>query len=199
MYLLIMAAVSGLAQIYAAGHPTDEPKFLLGDVAAAADLTLPVLRTWVSREPKIIKLGPADIAPQGKGSAIIFTLRRVLNAAIIAELVCLGLTPAKASGYAYELTDAIQPTANDERKGYLDTPGSIIKLFPRDQGLTVISERKLEEISVRDILSGFERHQPASSAAILDYDVILSQVISKLKERGKLEASSNAGVQSRDG
>ena len=83
----------------------DVPRFLLGDLAAVTDMTETTLKAWLSREPKVIPLGPYDKPALGKGSAREFTLRRVISVAIIAELVRLGIAPAKAGFWAYTLTD----------------------------------------------------------------------------------------------
>jgi hypothetical protein len=68
----------------------DEPRYLLGQVAAAAGITANLLKTWIVRE--VIVLGEHDRDAHGKGSSRVFTLRRTLIVAATAELVRLGMS-----------------------------------------------------------------------------------------------------------
>jgi hypothetical protein len=43
----------------------DTPRYLLGDIAAAADVAPGTLKAWLSREPKVIPLGPHDPSSRG--------------------------------------------------------------------------------------------------------------------------------------
>src|SRR3954453_14671269 len=92
--------------VYPQDPELDEPRYLFGDVAAAATMSHSVLKAWVSREPVVIRFGPYDRQPLGKGSARVFTLRRVFCVAITAELVRLGLKASSAGVVAYAYTDS---------------------------------------------------------------------------------------------
>lgn len=81
----------------------DTPQFLLGDAAAAAGLKPNVLKAWLTR--KIVNMGRHDHAASGKGSSRLFTLRSVLSIALTAELVRLGLPPARAVSPADNVTE----------------------------------------------------------------------------------------------
>ena len=63
------------------------------------------LKNWISREPPAIHLSENDRRALGSGRPHLFTFRRVLLAAICAELVALGLPPRRAGSLAGNFTD----------------------------------------------------------------------------------------------
>lgn len=73
----------------------DMPAFLLADAAEAACVKTNILKAWLDRQ--VIPLGPSDREALGRGSARVFTLRRVVCIAIMAELARLGMTPSSAA------------------------------------------------------------------------------------------------------
>src|SRR4051812_20870107 len=87
----------------------DDPQYLLSDVARAAEIKVSLVKSWVSREPRVILFGPFDRPSLGKGSARVFTLRRVICVALTAELVRLGLTASRAGTASFAFTDANLP------------------------------------------------------------------------------------------
>lgn len=81
----------------------DTPAFLLSDAAAAAEVKTNILKAWLDRE--VVPLGPTDRQALGRGSGRVFTLRRVVSIAIMAELTRMGVKPSKAALVAYVVTD----------------------------------------------------------------------------------------------
>src|SRR5262245_54945197 len=83
----------------------DTPRYVLGDVAAAANVSPGTLKAWLSREPQVIHLGPYDQPGRGKGTPRLLTLRRLYAIAIASELVSLGFAPSRAGMLAFAFTD----------------------------------------------------------------------------------------------
>src|SRR6516164_10965760 len=84
----------------------DTPRFVLADVAIAADVSPATLKMWFSREPVIVPLGIHDRPARRKGAPRLFTLRRVYATAITSELVSVGFRAAQAGWLAFSFTDA---------------------------------------------------------------------------------------------
>ena len=102
----------------------DVARYQLSEAAEAAGVSAWVLRAWVSRRPIIILFGKHDREPSGKGSARLFTARRVLATAIVRELVSLGFAPARAGPIALRCTDAKQSDPNWLDRTLIFYPGT---------------------------------------------------------------------------
>jgi hypothetical protein len=167
----------------------DDPRYLLGDVAAAAGIDVNLTKSWVSREPNIIPLGEHDRQAFGKGSSRLFTLRRILSVAIAAELVRLGLSASHAGLLAHEFTDAKVPnfeTGKDTREYQSLDPGTLLVVYPDQEGALYLIPGG-EDPTVRKLLrrSRPPSSDPSGSCAVLNYDEILERVMSALAARGK--------------
>jgi hypothetical protein len=167
----------------------DQPRYLLGDAAAAAGLNVNLLKSWLSREPKVIPFGPYDHEAIGKGSARVFTLRRVVSIAIAAELVRLGVTALKAGGLAFSMTDKPFPKLERSDPQHVTfgavTGDALLAVYPDKDGCILIPDGL--NPSVRDILKhqGPPMSGPATSCVIISYAAILNRVRAKLAERGR--------------
>src|SRR5262245_49809887 len=85
----------------------DTPRYLLSDAAAAAGVSPGTLKAWLSREPRVIALGPHDQRGRGKGTARLFTLRRVYAIAMTAELIALGFAASRAGILGFIFTESV--------------------------------------------------------------------------------------------
>jgi hypothetical protein len=172
-----------------ARHPIlDDPRFLLGDAAAAAGISLNLLKSWVTREPCVIPFGKYDGKPLGKGSARLFTLRRILSVSVAAELVALGVTASRAGLLAHYFTDAKHPTfdaAGGPTQFNMLRGDALLVTYPDHEAFDVIPENT--DINLRQLLqrSGGPYSGPASSCAVLSYGAIAERVKSALAARGK--------------
>jgi len=77
----------------------DLPQFFSADLCAAANIDAATLKNWTSREPYALRLREDDRRAVG-GRPHLFTYRTVLQAAICAEFVILGLPPRRAGEFA---------------------------------------------------------------------------------------------------
>lgn len=78
----------------------DQPQFFSADLCRAANIDAATLKNWISREPYAIRLRDEDRRAIGTGRPHLFTYRTVLQAAICAEFVALGLPPRRAGALA---------------------------------------------------------------------------------------------------
>jgi len=78
----------------------DQPQFFSADLCAAADIDASTFKNWISREPYAIRLTEDDRRAIGTGRPHLFTLRTVLQAAICAAFVRLGLPPRRSGSFA---------------------------------------------------------------------------------------------------
>ncbi len=180
----------------------DVPQFLLGDAAFSADLSTSVLKAWLSREPLIIMLGETDMKPLGKGSARIFTLRRVVNIGVTAELVRMGITPKMAGLIGYHITDGmgrpseLSAPLKATKRGAKNVVAPEINIWARNDVLIVgnknhnalhplIGDVLAFEVLQRltEISSGGDIH----SCFILDFSGIYQKTLARLKARMKLD------------
>ena len=89
----------------------DAAQFTLSQIASAADIGVGTLKNWfyvaaraTNREPTLI-LDDRDPS-RGRGFVRLFTLRRALQAAIVTELVNIGVEPRVAGPAARKFTDS---------------------------------------------------------------------------------------------
>jgi hypothetical protein len=78
----------------------DLPQFFSADLSRAANIDAATLKNWIGREPYAIRLRDEDRRAIGTGRPHLFTYRTVLQAAICAEFVTLGLPPRRAGSLA---------------------------------------------------------------------------------------------------
>jgi hypothetical protein len=159
----------------------DTPKYLFGDVLRATNVTAPVLKAWLSRAPKVIALGAYDQDARGKGSARLFTLRRVLSIGITAELVRLGIKASHAGLLGYTYTDAFAPREKWDLLVENETTPFLVA-YPDSE---IISFAEMG--SLRNLLflppTPNREPQPASMA-VVHCGRIAQRIVSSLEERG---------------
>lgn len=82
------------------------PQFSSDLACEAAQIKPSTLKNWISRTPSAVLVGDEERVPTGQQRASYrFTLRRVLQLAITAELVRLNIPPREASLFAAQFTD----------------------------------------------------------------------------------------------
>lgn len=82
------------------------PQFPSDVSVEAARIDLATLKNWSSRKPPAVLIGDEERVPAGTmRTTFRFNLRRVLQLAITAELVRLGLSPRASSLHAAQFTD----------------------------------------------------------------------------------------------
>jgi hypothetical protein len=110
--------------------------FKNADIVRAVGISAATLSQWCDRG--IIELGEGDIASTGTGSPRQFSLKRVVNIALVAELIKIGVNLARAAEAAEMFTDE---GSQDRAAG---------ELFARGKTLLVISASTTAVINVRD-------------------------------------------------
>lgn len=83
--------------------PLDAPKYLLSELAQAANVTLNTARSWFIR--KHLSMGENDLASDANGLPRLMTARTGLLLAIMGRCVQSGLAPALAAGAARKFTE----------------------------------------------------------------------------------------------
>jgi hypothetical protein len=158
----------------------DTPRYVLGDAAAAADISTSLLKAWITREPIVVPLGDYDLAGRGKGTPRLFTLRRVISIAMTAELVALGINPSRVGNLAFGFTDYEH---KEGRCVELDGPICLI-IEPSTTAIiwTIDAKATLGQILKKTIQSTGEK---AASFAVISGGAVKQRVITRLKERGQ--------------
>ena len=82
----------------------DLPQFSSEAACEAAGIDSATLKNWISRKPSAVTIGEDERVTAGKKTTYRFSLRRVLQIAITAELVRLGYGPRDASLHAAGFT-----------------------------------------------------------------------------------------------
>ncbi|TPG44222.1 hypothetical protein EAH89_27785 [Roseomonas nepalensis] len=123
--------------------PTDyQDRYTSEQVCQAADINLSTLKNWMMRDPPIIlmKKDRGDSERGGRGSPLLFSFNRVLQIAITAELVRMGLAPRRAADISLGFSDAGDTAAGfvgdqclEEAVQQMRSPG---QLYP--EGLTLL-------------------------------------------------------------
>jgi len=118
-----------------------EPRYELADVADAAGLDLLTLRNWLNPQRGIIVPRCDDLRGSGRGVRRLFSLVRVYQIAITAELVRQGIPVSKAALAALQFSDFGNNEAvwAGEEPGPFREPGELFAegntfLCVRDQG-----------------------------------------------------------------
>jgi hypothetical protein len=164
----------------------DTPRYILGDVAAAADVSAVTLKMWFSREPLVVPLGPYD-RPGRKGVPRLFTLRRVYATAITSELVSIGFRAAKAGRLAFSFTDLAtdgpEPLVKKERLVERERP-VFLAANARHNIYTYVESPEL--VFDSELEGPWPRRLPPLSFAIVDCASLMERVRGRLKKRGAL-------------
>ena len=83
----------------------DLPQFPSEAACEAAGIDSATLKNWISRKPSAVMIGENERVKAGNKTTYRFSLRRVLQLTITAELVRLGYGPGDASLHAARFTD----------------------------------------------------------------------------------------------
>jgi hypothetical protein len=138
-----------------------------------------VLKAWLSREPRVVALGPFDREAIGKGSSRVFTLRRVLATALTGELVRLGIAPSRAGASVFAATD-------DAIASHFISSEAVLILHGED-GLTITDKKvTLADLFETNISQAADARPPPSFVAV-SIGRIFEMVESRLKARGKMK------------
>ena len=157
----------------------DTPRYLLGDIAAAAEVAPGTLKAWLSREPKVIPLGPHDPASRGKGISRLFTLRRAFAIAMTSELVSLGLVASTAGDIAFRCTDF--GSKDSDFLAAIEMTGSLFFSVSEDNLHIFHSDRH----RISEIMAPSEAGNERSvSAAVIDCAGLMKRLKARLKARG---------------
>jgi hypothetical protein len=176
MYPFGMKTPSKFPKWYEPTPELDTPRFMLADVATAVNLVPGLVKTWISRG--VIRLGFYDREGRGAGSRHQFTLRRVICIATTAELVALGVSPAKAGDLALNFTDVEHPEGR-----FVELPGrTYLIVEPHSEALILATSGKttFDQVLSKRLPSG----DKAASFAVVSGNAIKQRVASRLKERG---------------
>jgi hypothetical protein len=163
-------------------HPVlDEPKFLLSDVAFAAEVSQPVLKAWLSREPRVVALGPYDRHAFGKGSSRVFTLRTAILIALIAELVRLGITPLRAGALSFMATNRPEGDHGLDWDRFAG-PESVLIAYAKGNAFAFVPQGT----ALDDVLETqpWAQERPASFVAV-SIGRVGERVEARLRSRGK--------------
>ena len=171
-------AISAL-DISVSPEALDTPAFLLSDVAAATAVNSNLLKAWLDR--KVVPLGATDRHALGRGSGRVFTLRRVLSIAIMAELTRLGVAPSSAAALAFSVTDHSINVADVEFSLRSVSEGGyvIVSSKNEDEALQFMFIPAGGNIPLESVM-GARR-----SVAIVSFAALFSQVFDALVRRGK--------------
>ena len=110
-----------------------EPRFSSDAACKAAGIDGATLKNWISRRPSAVVLGAGERRQAGKRTIYRLSLRRVLQLAIMGELVRLGHAPREAASHAARFTDGGTGSlaGRDSRQAG--------ELFPRNFTLLLVS------------------------------------------------------------
>ncbi|UPJ27086.1 hypothetical protein [Bradyrhizobium sp. CW1] len=112
------------------------PQFPSDAACEAAQINLPTLKNWISRKPPAVFVADDERVQVGERTSFRFTLRRVLQIAVVAELVRFRIGPSDAAWMAAEFTDS-QKDFEDRRPG---------ELFKKDFTVLVVSSSQLSSL-----------------------------------------------------
>jgi hypothetical protein len=151
---------------------------------AAAGIEMATLKNWLSREPAVLLLHKSERVGTGASTRFQFSFRRIMQIAIIAELVRLGFAPRHAGTLAASFTDIGEAyggwSEEDIRQAQAAAraPGMLFK-----KGLTVLvanadtKEYFAELVNVTSSTSAFKlMTQFGKAAAIININEIDTQV-----------------------
>lgn len=85
--------------------PIHENRYISAEVCAAVGISESTLKNWVSRKPQVVLMTSEERERVGKGVPFLFSFQRVMQVALVAELVALGLEPRPSAMAAAGFTD----------------------------------------------------------------------------------------------
>ena len=159
----------------------DEPRFLLADAAAVAGISTNLLKSWLSRKPIVIALGPHDREPIGKGSSRVFTLRRILTIALTAEMTRLGITPSHAGLLASSFTDMAWPGESWETR-----QNKILVAYPSSNTISLVDGDFCFDAALQKQPGMADHEENPNSFIAVNFKSLKTSVIKKLMARGKI-------------
>jgi hypothetical protein len=95
------------------------PQFPSDLACEAAGIDADTLKNWISRKPPAVFVGENERVEAGEKSVFRFSFRRVLQIAIVAELVVLGFQPREAAWHAAQFTDGESSSPRSHKAGEL--------------------------------------------------------------------------------
>jgi hypothetical protein len=156
------------------------PQFPSDLACEAAQIDLATLKNWASRKPSAVLIGDEERVASGEQRSVFrFTLRRVLQLAITAELVKLGLAPREASLHAAQFTDMEDgelPGRQSRRMGELFRRHHTFMLIYPDAAYCAIENIKADEPWRLVVRKGDGAPRNFSSAIILNLNQIDARV-----------------------
>jgi hypothetical protein len=159
----------------------DRPRYLLGQVARAAGISAKTLKSWIER--KNVVLGEHDWDSHGKGSSRVFTPRRVLAVAVMAELIKLGVYPHMAGRMGSTFSD----WALDKAKGDLRKVDVFVVLYPNEfhEDYVVADSYRTKTISkptrtIAEVLSESKLDKAAASFILISIGALKDRVLERL-------------------
>jgi hypothetical protein len=171
----------------------DVPMFFTGDVCRAVGVDQVTLKNWIARGAILMSdedrarlgvEGPShERLATGSGRSHLFTLRRVVQIALIAELVRLGFSPSKAGVLALGFTDVGKGSIDENGKpaiqrfpGQLHKSGHTLLIAHPDQETSTIINADLNASLHTIFQSGAE----GSSAAVVNVSEVCARVCAAL-------------------
>jgi hypothetical protein len=140
------------------------PQFSSDLACKAAGVDMATLKNWISRKPPAVHIGAEERTTAGTRAHYNFNLRRILQLAITAQLVQLGLAPREASMHALQFTDVSPQRPPIRAMGELfqedytflvihDTQPGMVTNFKIDETWqTMMHERRGRFLSPKSIL-----------------------------------------------
>lgn len=175
----------------------DVPRFSARDALAVGPKSYATLRSWNDTEAFLMR--ESDRRSLGTGRPHLFTLRRILQIALIAEMVKFGLSPRRAGIFAAGFTDV-----GDAEAGWEGEPDQLNRLpgqlYPTGDTLLIVypDEDEAEivnvhtSVSIANLFRSRTKQFPAS-AIIVDIGLVDARV------RQTLGLSPDWGQVGRDG
>lgn len=152
-----------------------EPRFTSADVCRAAGVPAATLANWISRKPATIRLGEHDTPAGGSTGTHLFTLNRIVQVALTAELVTLGIPPRDAAWCAFAFTDTEEPSylpwtgREDRARGELFREGRTVLLAG-------VGFAQIVNMAAGVPLDVLIRQRGAASAVVVDVNAVVARV-----------------------
>jgi hypothetical protein len=140
------------------------PQFSSDLACEAAGIDAATLKKWISRKPPAVFLLRNERRKVGNRTFLSFSLRRVLQIAIIAELVDIGLSPMDAAFSAAAFTDS-EDSIHGRRPGALFSQDNTLLLIRSKVDAEVVNESSA--LSWRQILRSKSGSPPAPPKGVL--------------------------------
>lgn len=168
-----------------------EDRYTSAQVCAAVGISESTLKNWVSRKPQVVLMTSEERERAGRGVPLLFSFQRVMQIAITAELVALGLQPRPAALAAAAFTDT--DTGADDGGWVYDAPSAPLRqpgqLFPvgitylvvpnaaDDDAINADVKNVMPDTTVYDLLRGERIGRPgAVSAILLDVNAVHDRI-----------------------